>query len=958
MDLQRWLKDSQWEIGNLIKGGKMFRNMKPSTQYDYLKACTMASGAITVSLGILIVIGWSALGIRPLEVIPGVAPKQINTAIGFILSGIALLAAARGMAAASLVCGGIAGSLGILTLIEDFSPFDLYINRHVTGAYVDNAAAYLRRMAPSTGVCFLLAGIAFTCSCRADRFWLQPPLIGMLGSIVIGIGAVALLGYLTGLSGTYVWGEFGGMDIPTALGFMVLGVGIIALAWVAGITEEMNSPRWLPLLVGTASLTVTFVLWQAILASEELQIEQIVRSQVINARNRVASVLDGRFREILRSATRRTYSELDSGQRARNDITRLLEHLDGFHSLGWIDSSNHLQWTVPEQENALLSAIDPANDPRQTNALAMAQTHGIAITPATGQLSEKGDGYVVYARVSSPDQRPGFILGFFHAQQMLKTIIDDYDMPGYAIMVLDGSRQLYRRPASDSMYYGWAQDSVISLNNLNWVIRVWPQPSVLASMDTEVDVIALVVGLLSSALLVVVTYLAQTSRLRARGIEVANQNLQREMEERRRALARVQALKEINIATTSTLDLPTILTVLLEKTSEIFPVASAASIAFYNAETGCLEPVACRGMPSEEWKAMVANEPNTLAHRVAGAKTPISAGNLETDAPEKSSEFGRKHGLVSYLGLPMMAKGRVLAVLSFVTKEAHEFSEDEIEFLMTLASETAIAIDNSKLYDQTKRQAEKLEEAGKIQADFTAMIAHDLRSPLSNIMGIAEMMENQLFGTVNEEQKNWLNRMRNNATGLVQLVSDFLDISKLEAGRIELSRKPTDIEDLVLNTVADHQPMATSKRIDLNCQSDASLRPIYADARRLDQVLNNLVSNALKFTGEGGTIQIRVRSDNDSGVMVQVQDSGVGIPREEIPNLFQKYRQASSATVSAQKGTGLGLVICKMIVEAHGGKIWVDSEEGKGAIFTVTLPFNHERGMGQNVVQVAAAHQS
>jgi signal transduction histidine kinase len=430
---------------------------------------------------------------------------------------------------------------------------------------------------------------------------------------------------------------------------------------------------------------------------------------------------------------------------------------------------------------------------------------------------------------------------------------------------------------------------------------------------------------------------------------VANQNLQREMEERRRALARIQALKEINVATTSTLDLPTILSVLLEKTSEIFPVANAASISFYNAETDGLEPVVCRGMPSEEWKAMVANETNTLAHRVAAAKTPISARNLQADAPEKSSEFGRKHGLISYLGLPMMAKGRVLAVLSFVTKEAHEFSEEEIEFLMTLASETAIAIDNSKLYEQTKRQAEKLEEASKLQADFAAMIAHDLRSPLSNIMGIAEMMGGEVFGTVNEEQKNWLNRMRNNATGLVQLVSDFLDISKLEAGRIELTRKSTNIADLVHNTVEDHRPLATRKRIDLSCQSDASLRPVYADARRLDQVLNNLLSNALKFTGEGGTIQVRVRSDNGNGVMVQVQDSGVGIPRKEIPSLFQKYRQASSATVSAQKGTGLGLVICKMIIEAHGGKIWLDSEEGKGTTFTFTLPFGQGSEQTNNV---------
>ncbi|TLY38260.1 MAG: adenylate cyclase, partial [Nitrospirae bacterium] len=177
-------------------------------------------------------------------------------------------------------------------------------------------------------------------------------------------------------------------------------------------------------------------------------------------------------------------------------------------------------------------------------------------------------------------------------------------------------------------------------------------------------------------------------------------------------------------------------------------------------------------------------------------------------------------------------------------------------------------------------------------------------------------------------------------TGLVDLVSDFLDLSKLETGHIELSRTACDIRDLVRNIVENYRPVANSKNVALTSQVDASLPPLYADGRRLDQVLNNLLSNAVKFTPEGGAIQIRVRPENGAGVMVQVEDSGVGIAKNEIANLFQKYRQASSATLSAQKGTGLGLVICKMIVEAHGGRIWAESEEGKGTTLTFTLPFD------------------
>jgi signal transduction histidine kinase len=173
----------------------------------------------------------------------------------------------------------------------------------------------------------------------------------------------------------------------------------------------------------------------------------------------------------------------------------------------------------------------------------------------------------------------------------------------------------------------------------------------------------------------------------------------------------------------------------------------------------------------------------------------------------------------------------------------------------------------------------------------------------------------------------------------VNLVNDFLDLSKLEAGHLDLSREATDLKDLLHNAVENYLPAAKAKNISLTCESEPQLPQVHADPRRLDQLLNNLLSNALKFTGKGGTIQVRALPEDGMGIRVQVQDSGVGIARQEVVSLFEKYRQTTSGKMSAHKGTGLGLVICKMIVEAHGGKIWVESEEGKGTTFTFTLPF-------------------
>ena len=218
------------------------------------------------------------------------------------------------------------------------------------------------------------------------------------------------------------------------------------------------------------------------------------------------------------------------------------------------------------------------------------------------------------------------------------------------------------------------------------------------------------------------------------------------------------------------------------------------------------------------------------------------------------------------------------------------------------------------------------------------MIAHDLRSPLTNVIGIAEMMKDDMLGPVNEEQKKWLGKIGDNVRNLVNLVSDFLDLSKLEAGHIELTKKPVYIEELIMNNLESYQLLGQDKKITFTISLDPYLPTIDADPRRLDQVLSNLLSNAVKFTPEGGQIEVGARAEDSRSVNFWVRDTGIGIPKEEIGNLFEKYKQASNTKDGSQNGTGLGLVICKMIVETHGGRIWIDSEEEKGTTVFVSLP--------------------
>jgi two-component system, NarL family, sensor histidine kinase BarA len=206
------------------------------------------------------------------------------------------------------------------------------------------------------------------------------------------------------------------------------------------------------------------------------------------------------------------------------------------------------------------------------------------------------------------------------------------------------------------------------------------------------------------------------------------------------------------------------------------------------------------------------------------------------------------------------------------------------------------------------------------------------------VVSIAESLHGGLFGPVNEQQNKWLWKIETNCKGLIEHVSDFLDLSKIEAGHIELVKKLVDIDALIRESLVEHSIQAERSHIVLRSQIDVQLPAVRVDPRRVNQVLSNLLSNALKFSDDGGEIEVGAGRSREDEVIVWVKDKGVGIPSDEIGQVFEKYRQLSSGRNSGYKGTGLGLVICKEIVEAHGGRIWTESKEGKGTTVFFSLP--------------------
>ncbi|OGQ63174.1 MAG: hypothetical protein A2W73_08760 [Deltaproteobacteria bacterium RIFCSPLOWO2_12_55_13] len=423
--------------------------------------------------------------------------------------------------------------------------------------------------------------------------------------------------------------------------------------------------------------------------------------------------------------------------------------------------------------------------------------------------------------------------------------------------------------------------------------------------------------------------LHEQTREQAGGLEKANKDLKRQEE--------IQGLlKELSQDITF-LDIDSLLKKLTQKVREVLKV-DISDVRLFEREGRRI--VGVSGIDVDRLREGSTGKGRGGSEWIARNRRPLVISDISKGKDLPMGQTTHRIGVCGYLGVPIFLRaGEVIGILRALTYQPRDFAQDEIDLLQQLADGAGIALENARLLEQTKKQALELEEANKAQADFAAMIAHDLRSPLTAVMSAAAFLQDGLVGPINEEQWKWLAKIEAQSRNLVGLVNNFLDLSKLEAGHIDLVKEETDLKGLIQNSLDNYLILAGEKKISLRSHADTGIDRIQADPRRLEQVFANLLSNALKFTSESGTIEVGMSQEGASEVKVWVKDNGVGISADEIGGLFEKYRQTTSGKTAEQKGTGLGLVICKMIVEAHGGKIWVESEEGKGSTFTFTLPY-------------------
>ena len=232
---------------------------------------------------------------------------------------------------------------------------------------------------------------------------------------------------------------------------------------------------------------------------------------------------------------------------------------------------------------------------------------------------------------------------------------------------------------------------------------------------------------------------------------------------------------------------------------------------------------------------------------------------------------------------------------------------------------------------------DRLSQASRAKSEFLANMSHELRTPLNAIIGFSEVLKERLFGELNEKQVEYVGDILESGRHLLSLINDILDLSKIEAGRMELQTSSFSLGDTLRNGVTMVRERAARQRVELRLEIDPDVDLIEADERKMKQTIFNLLSNAVKFTPEGGSVEVRA-ARHDREVLVSVRDTGIGIAREDQERIFEEFQQAVRGKGGPQEGTGLGLTLARRFVELHGGKIWVESEPGKGSTFSFTLP--------------------
>ncbi|MCA1954010.1 MAG: GAF domain-containing sensor histidine kinase [Anaerolinea sp.] len=405
---------------------------------------------------------------------------------------------------------------------------------------------------------------------------------------------------------------------------------------------------------------------------------------------------------------------------------------------------------------------------------------------------------------------------------------------------------------------------------------------------------------------------------------------------------RLERLLEVCRILSANLEIEPLLQSIIEMASELTN-SNASYILIYDEEGACLRHIAGPWYQLEMLQTLAVPLERSILGWVYSHNEPrvVQAGEDHRLYTALKRELGGE--TVSLLAVPMIFRGTTIGVFAAANK-ARDYTEEDLTILETLASQAVIAIRNEKWLGQAQAAYEKAMELDRMKRDFIAIVSHELRTPLGVVLGHASL----LAETCAPEEKADLDTIVRNALRLREIIQDFADLDKFERGFGKLDLKPVDMSQLVRQTAALFSDLAKDHQVEMLVQAPKTRLMLEGDAEKIAIALRNLIKNAITFTDPGGRVVIGVEAI-PGYIKVTVLDTGIGIPQEEQQKIFERFYQVEKHMTRRHGGLGVGLSIAKELIELHGGRIWVESEEGVGSRFLFALPLNR--------AQAAAAGQ-
>jgi signal transduction histidine kinase/HAMP domain-containing protein len=408
-----------------------------------------------------------------------------------------------------------------------------------------------------------------------------------------------------------------------------------------------------------------------------------------------------------------------------------------------------------------------------------------------------------------------------------------------------------------------------------------------------------------------------------------------------RSVEELKALGEVGQAVSSTLDLQTVLTTVVARAVELSATEGGVVYEFDEQDQE-FHLRAWHHMHEELTEALQASP----IHLGEGAVGQAAVTRAPVQIPDTLDERGyavmrlrpilARLGYRSLLAVPLLREERIVGGLVVWRRKAGNFSSEVINLIQTLAAQSVLAIQNARLFREIEEKSRQLEVANSHKSDFLANVSHDLRTPLNSIIGFTRIVLRRTGDHIPDLQKENLQKVLISSDHLLKLINGLLDLAKIEAGKMEIIAEPVRVEDIVNMATATVEPLLKDGRVRFVKDIPPDLPPLNTDRDKLKQILLNLLSNAAKFT-EKGEIKVAAWQENGN-VKLTVADTGIGMKKEALDHIFEEFSQAEKTTASKYGGTGLGLAIVKKFTNLMGGDIVVESEEGKGSRFTITIP--------------------